>query len=174
MMPEPHRMARLAEAYIHAEAASAGVICETTRMDYGIDGYLERLRKIRNFRGRTKIHPTGYPLHFQLKASTHWKTIGDTISYAVDADTYNHLALRAADGGIPCVLILYCLPNDREVWTEFDEKGLTLRRCGYYHHIDGAPTTNIRTQTVRIPKSQMVRSERILSLLEWAEGRIGR
>lgn len=170
MMPEQHRMARLSEAYLQAVAAAAGVICEVTRTDYGIDGFFQRCVSIPDPTGKPLVRSSAYSLSFQLKASTHWKVIEHRVSYALESSTYNYLVHRAEQGGTPCILILLCLPKDRNEWVDLDEQRLILRKCCYFDHIIGPPTRNARTQTIRIPTTQRISPTEMMPLLDWAEG----
>jgi hypothetical protein len=63
-------------------------------------------------------------------------------------------------------LIVVFLPKDDVEWLTHSEEELRMRRCGYWVSLAGQPdTTNRRTVSVRIPRSQVFDTAQLRALM---------
>ncbi|MFC5353768.1 DUF4365 domain-containing protein [Azospirillum himalayense] len=161
MITKQHTQECLSRAFIHAVAGRAGVNFNLgSAFDYGFDGQFRPV-KIRN--GRR--NDSGFPLDFQLKATTDWEHDGGFVVYDLEAKTYNDLVGREP-AEIGAVLILLCLPKDEAEWLVFQEDRLELRRCCYWERLVGAPTDNVETKRIRIPRTNLLTVESLNAILD--------
>lgn len=162
MITEPHIQESLSRAYIHAVAGCAGVNCliDARSFDYGIDGTFRPI----SIRGTRRVE-TGFPLDFQLKCTLNWSFEGDDVAYSIKTKTYNDLVTRDPDG-VGVVLVLLCIPAEKEGWAEFTEESLTLRRCCYFNLLSGHPEENENsTKKILIPRTNVLDATSLQSLL---------
>jgi hypothetical protein len=166
-----HTQEGLSRAYVSAVAFSAGVNLELGKceFDYGVDGYFKKVALIKK-----TIHNTGCNLEFQMKCSYAWRLDGSNISYPLKVGSYNSLVARMAEYRndvpvTPKILILMCLPDsDPDSWLTLDENTLALKKCCYFHTVEG-PVSNAdkhSTKTIKIPKTNLLTPASILDLLE--------
>ena len=165
MLTENHIMESLSRAYVQAIAGGAGLNLKleynTREFDYGVDGTFHPIKKIRE-----TLVESGFPLDFQLKASTNWKSNSTHIVYSIKARAYNKIVDRNNQGGaIPKILILLCLPKDTIRWLENTEDQLLLRKCCYWERLTGDLTDNVDEVTIRIPRSQYLSVTSLIQLL---------
>jgi len=159
-------MESLSRAYVQAIAAAAGVnlALHAQEFDYGVDGAFHPLKKFRD-----KLVQSGFPLEFQLKASTNWKFNKEKthVIHSMDAAAHNKIVDRNNDkGAIPKILILLCLPKNSKEWLQNNEDHLLLKKCCYWERLAGELTHNERKQTIRIPRTQHLNEESLVQLLE--------
>jgi hypothetical protein len=64
-------------------------------------------------RGRGAGREPGFPVYFQLKATTRWNDNAEVV-YDLESKTYNALVSRDREA-IPCILILLCFPKSRAI-----------------------------------------------------------
>ncbi|CAK8717983.1 MAG: protein of unknown function (DUF4365) [Candidatus Electronema aureum] len=102
----------------------------------------------------------------QLKATINWTEDNNFISYDLDAEYYNKLLYRKEKSSIPCLLVVMCLPRDKNEWIQVSEQQLIIKKCCYYYSVNGEPTENSSTKRVRIPKSQLLTPSAVQSLME--------
>jgi hypothetical protein len=146
-----HTQEALTFAYIHALSGVAGLNIQLgSRHDYGIDGTLRAVKA----RGR-RLVDTGVIVDFQLKATVNWAAKGADIVYDLEAKNYNDLVTREPDEA-PFILILLCMPKDTAAWLTAIEDCLTLRNCCYWLALTGAPSANIATKRIHIPKANLL------------------
>lgn len=105
-------------------------------------------------------------LEFQLKASINWEVDESHVIFDLKADAYNRLVYRKDNSSIPCVLILCCLPKEECDWLSVCEDELIIRKCCYYHFIDGKETKNSSSIRIRIPRKQLLTPHSIQELIE--------
>jgi hypothetical protein len=134
-------------AYVDAVAGRAGINVSRPLHDYGVDGTFRPIIIGDGFRTES-----AFQLEFQLKASQSWTLEPDAVVYDLEADAYNKLVTRHP-AGVPIVLILMCLPANKNHWLRSTENVLVLRNCCYWLWLaPGSPsTTNSATVRVRIP-----------------------
>ncbi|MEW6348426.1 MAG: DUF4365 domain-containing protein [Thermodesulfobacteriota bacterium] len=149
MITEEHIKEQLGLAYIRAVAAKAAVAVDKPESDYGFDGAFQEIRIIH---GRRKT--SGYSVNFQLKSSVNWSMDEQTVTYDLEAGTYNHLVEVNGTDGTPCVLILLCLPRESAEWLLVSEDELQLSKCCYWAFLQGPQTRNRGTVRINIPRVQ--------------------
>lgn len=167
MLTTQHIEEGLSRAYVSAVAFRAGVnvAINADNFDYGIDGTFKGI----NFIG-TARKPSGNNLDFQMKASIDWTIDSTHVTYDLEADTYNHLAdvmnhFRYGRA-TPAMLILLCLPKDQTKWLEVDEDQILLRKCCYFHFIEGEPTPNKSTTRIKIDRANKLTPGSVQALLQ--------
>jgi hypothetical protein len=64
-LPREHLLDELATAYVQAIAATGGATIAISRRDYGVDGTLQHIVKVRG-----QFLPSGFPIQFQLKGTS--------------------------------------------------------------------------------------------------------
>lgn len=137
----------------------AGVNYSANRYDYGIDGHFIPVKK----RG-SRLVDTGFPLDYQAKATTNWELNDGFIVYDLEAKTYNDLAQRtSAESSV--ILILLCLPKEREQWHSASCVETVLRNGCYWHTITGESTDNVTTKRIYIPSEQLLTPATLNQLL---------
>lgn len=142
-MDENDRKERFSLAYISAVAAHAGfLVTEPDGPDkVSVDGL------IMSDEDRQPI------VRFQAKATTRNVGRGADISFPLPVKNYNDLR---ADLFGPRLLFVVFLPTDNAEWLAHSEEELRMRHCGYWVSLSGqSDTTNRRTVSVRIPRSQV-------------------
>lgn len=84
--------------------------------------------------------------------------------YDLAADAYNRLVYRRDNSSTPCALVLCCLPRDESTWLDVCEDELKIKKCCYYHFIEGTESGNSQTKRIRIPRSQLLTPDSLASL----------
>ena len=147
--PTEHAQEQLSRAYIRAIAAEARVKYQWKNdPDYGIDGEFQQMAK--NAAGN--LFANGYPLEFQLKASTNCIPKGNKVAYDLDVKTYNNLLLYSRQISGVCLLV-YDMPDAEGDWMDCSPRQLVLRSCCYYWIPSGTPSNNSSTQRIKINKA---------------------
>jgi hypothetical protein len=84
----------------------------------------------------------------------------------MDAEAYNRLAYRNNNSTVPCYLILLCLPSNRDEWLVVNTDELILRKCCYFHLINGSTTPNKKSLRISIPKINKFDSDAVIQLIQ--------
>jgi Domain of unknown function (DUF4365) len=143
VITENHTQECLSLAFVHALTGVAGVnLLIGRRHDYGVDGTFRPVSAT----GARHIE-TGFPVDFQLKSTVNWELAEDYIVYDLEAKTYNDLVGRDPNG-VPCVLILLCLPRASTEWLVGTETELVLRNCCYWEQLSQGQRPRTRAQNV--------------------------
>lgn len=138
MLTEPHIIESLSRAYVRAIAGKSGLNLSIREYDYGVDGNFDEVIIRENRRVES-----GFTISFQLKASTQWQRNDNTITYDLEAKTYNDLVIRRNFRiRVPCILILLTLPPDPSEWLVYNEEEIRVACCCYWEYLAGTPTTN--------------------------------
>jgi len=156
---EQHTEESLCFAHIYALAGIAGVNYSAQRYDYGVDGQFSAVVR----RGK-RLVDSGFPLDFQAKATVDWKLIDGNIVYDLEAKTYNDFVSRQADS-TTMILILLCLPRDRNSWHATSCDQTILRHCCYWHIVTGELTLNTTKKRIYIPAAQLLTPAALNNLL---------
>lgn len=160
MLTESHTQECLSLAYVHAVTGRAGVnLLVGSRHDYGVDG---TFKPVVNMNGRRV--ESGHPVDFQLKSSVNWEHDGEVVVYDLESKNYNDMVGRVPSA-IPLILLLLCLPRDSSTWLAGTETELVLRHCCYWMRVTGEPTDNSKTKRIRIPRSNLLTPEAVLTIL---------
>lgn len=162
---EQHTEESLCFAHIYALAGIAGVNYSADRYDYGIDGRFTPI-----VRRGSRLVPSGFPLDYQAKATIDWELREGKIVYDLEAKTYNDLVGRTpAETSI--ILVLLCLPKEREHWHSTSCDETVLRNCCYWHTLAGELTDNANTKRIFIPSEQLLTPISLNQLLSWERAR---
>jgi Domain of unknown function (DUF4365) len=163
VLTDQHIAEALSRAYVRAIAGRAGLNLAIREYDYGVDGSFDEVVVRQNRRVES-----GFSLSFQLKASTQWQINDDRqVVYDLEVKTYNDLILRRSmRAATPCVLILLALPADSEQWLICEETELRLQGTCYWEYLSGSLSENRQSVRIRIPRSQRLTPESLLTLIE--------
>lgn len=159
MLPTQTIEELLSVSYVSAIIARSGFAPNYIAKDYGVD--LEVRRIGINSNQRIDL---GCFLDLQLKASVNWTLDDEHVVYDLDADAYNRLIFRRDNSSIPCALVLCCLPRDEATWLHVCEDELRIKKCCYYHFLDGTETGNSSTKRIRIPRTQLLTPQTLTDL----------
>jgi hypothetical protein len=162
VLTNQHIAESLSRAYVRAIAGRAGLNLAVREYDYGVDGSFDEVVVRQNRRVES-----GFSLSFQLKASTQWQLNDDRVVYDLDVKTYNDLILRRSmRTATPCILILLALPSDSMQWLICEETQLRLQGTCYWEYLSGSLSENRQSVRIRIPRSQRLNPESLLTLIE--------
>jgi len=162
VLTDQHIAEALSRAYVPAIAGRAGLNLAIREYDYGVDGSFDEVAVRQNRRVES-----GFSLSFQLKASTLWQLGSAHIIYDLEVKTYNDLILRRSiRTATPCILILLAIPADSTQWLLCEESELRLRGTCYWEYLSGSPSGNRSSVRIRIPRSQRLTPESLLTLIE--------
>jgi hypothetical protein len=162
VLTDQHIVEALSRAYVRAIAGRAGLNLAIREYDYGVDGSFDAVLVRQNRRVES-----GFSLSFQLKASTQWQLDANDVIYDLEAKTYNDLILRRSlRGAVPCILILLALPTDSAKWLICEDTELRLGGACYWDYLSGSLSDNRSSVRIRIPRSQRLSPESLLSLME--------
>ena len=135
----------LSKAYAHAVAAAAGYT--TAWYDYDMSGT------------DLLIQAGGHmspALALQLKATVNLRPLrsqdGEVFSFLLKKENHEWLRLPSQ---IPRLLVVLDLPRPEVEWITITTEELVLRRCAYWHNLNGAQEVNVATPTVHIQKSRV-------------------
>jgi hypothetical protein len=162
VLTDQHIAESLSRAYVRVIAGRAGLNLAIREYDYGVDGSFDEVIVRQNRRVES-----GFSLSFQLKASTQWQLEATQIIYDLEVKTYNDLILRrSTKTATPCILILLALPIDSEQWLLCEETELRLQGTCYWEYLSGSLSENRASVRIRIPRSQRLTPESLLTLIE--------
>jgi hypothetical protein len=166
-LTQQHMEEGLSLAYVQAISAKAGVNFSFHKWDYGIDGTFHSVKIIQRGSNIKRRIDSGYPLDFQLKASIKWTIDSTNIVFDLESKTFNDLIDRSKEiRATPCILMVYCLPKDENLWLKINEKCLLMQKCCYWMYLTGQMTDNKASQRIRIPRTQILTPNALLILLE--------
>lgn len=148
-------------SYVSAIIARSGCVPNSIAEDFGIDLEVRHIALYGN-----KRIDMGAFLSLQLKASVNWLLEDNYVVYDIEADAFNRLVFRRDKASLPCALVLCCLPKDESLWMAACEDELTIKKCCYYYFVEGPESSNSSSKRIRIPRSQLLTPESILSLKE--------
>lgn len=166
MITEAHQKESLGIAYIGAIAAKVGLNLTISRIhDYGVDGTFHPVQRI----GK-RIAESGHPLDFQLKSTINWEIDNDLLIYDLEVIAYNDLIRRTEDPhAIPFILIVFCMPDNSDIWLTCKDDELILRHCCYYHQVTGTLSTNTQSVRIKIPITQRLCPDELYNLIEFVK-----
>jgi hypothetical protein len=162
VLTNQHIAESLSRAYVRAIAGRAGLNLAVREYDYGVDSSFDEVMVRQNRRVES-----GFSLSFQLKASTQWQLNDAQVVYDLEVKTYNDLILRRSmRTATPCILILLALPSDSMQWLICEETQLRLQGTCYWEYLSGSLSENRQSVRIRIPRSQRLNPESLLTLIE--------
>jgi hypothetical protein len=150
----------LSIAYVQAVSAHAGFATEFKRIDMdSVDVSIEAKGLLT---ANSILHSP--KVDIQLKASINCNMEnGDTIPFPLSIKNYNDLRAKTL---VPRILVVLCLPPDRDNWLTHSLDDLILRRCAYWVSLLGEPEiSNTATRTVQVPKINTFTQASIHSIL---------
>lgn len=150
---------KLSRSFFEIICAAGGFTCCPQNDDFGVDVQVRRIGKLER-EGHARHLATGELLDFQLKSTTANQVIDDPehIRYDLESKTYNDMVCRKNDG-VPMLLIVVVLPEDRPSWATVDIDQLVLKSRAYWYEIpnDATPIPNNNSsKRIYVPKSQVV------------------
>ena len=95
-VPRGHLLDELATAYVQAVAAVAGATIAGSR-DYGVDGVLHQIELVQSDQA-TDFIPSGFPVDFQLKATTVAEIGKDRVQYRLTRDAIESMLRHRRKG----------------------------------------------------------------------------
>jgi hypothetical protein len=164
MLTEQNIEAELSYAYLHAVATRGGFSCSYAHRhldDVGVDALVHEDGRLL---ARDSVH-SSFALHVQLKASRVTPVeLNGRYSFSLPVRQYNRLReTRLASARI--LVVLY-LPSDSSDWLIHSEEALIARRCAYWVSLRGGlPSANEATQTIYIPRSQVLSVETLTEIM---------
>ncbi|WP_131860242.1 DUF4365 domain-containing protein [Bosea sp. BK604] len=166
MITKGHSQETFSRAHLYAVAARAGVTVSRPELDYGVDAILRPVVMV----GK-KMSESAFGIDVQLKSTTTWSRTAGHIKYDLDAAAYNRMIAREP-GEIPLYVFLLCLPPDPDSWLDHSETETILRNCCYWYRANGPRTFNERTIAIDIPRSNLLTSDALISLIAAARSEL--
>lgn len=154
MLPNNSIQEGLSCSYIKAIANIAGYPIDFPKTDFGTDALIYELKT----RESGRISTSGaYPpfLFVQIKSTHNFRESDTHISYDLRNKNYNDLVDTSTFA--PKILVVLCMPSDKNEWVKHSIEELILRKCAYWTYLGGLPSvadTN-GTTVVHIPKSRV-------------------
>ena len=167
-LPREHLLDELATAYVQAVVAAAGATLAVSRRDYGVDGTIKDIGEV----GEDGYFETGFPIEFQLKATTAALS-SDTIKYDLRARNYNLIVSRPAIA-IPYYLFLVCFDETAATLALVDDHRLVLNASAYWWTERGRRTENTATVRIQISLANRLTPDAIKTMLDRSEARFER
>lgn len=145
-----------------AIAAVNGFVVDVPRMD------IDSVDATVICSGEFKLGNISEPvIKIQLKATENWEIFNSSISFPLNAKNYNDLVKTNVMQ--PKLLVLFCLPKDKEDWVIHSDENLVLQRCAWWLNLKGEePTENASTKTVYFPINQVLSPKSLSRLMERA------
>ncbi|CAE14720.1 unnamed protein product [Leptospira phage LE1] len=169
MITENHRKESLSISYVQAIAGKAGLLIRINdaNFDYGIDGRFSKVFVELNENQKNEITEIGYPLCFQLKASSNYVFKDEFITFTITTKAYNKFVTLNNNRSLRQILIAFCLPEDEKSWLNVSEDRLILNRACYWYDItdkERKPTDS--KITLHIPRKNLLTAEELSNLVE--------
>ncbi len=159
MLTENKIKEEISLAYVLAIAATKAFSTEITRVDSdSVDATIR-------YNGYLDENSTLYSpeIKLQLKATSNPNIIKDNIHFPLPIKNYNDLRARS---GTPRLLVVLCLPEDRESWLNHSSDQLILKKCAYFLNLKGMIDTDNETNvTIKIPKVNIFSPEKLYDLM---------
>lgn len=163
-MTDEDRKELLHKAYLQAIVAKAGFSNQQPEKDYGVDGYLYKVKK-----GLNSLFPSRIPLAYQLKASSSsnvYQIKESYVHFKLDGSAYNKLVDMYTDEQ-DCVLIVFCLPEKDTDWIRTSETELSIRQCCYWEILRETEHINQdSSKTIKIPRTQILDEYSLSDLID--------
>lgn len=106
-------------------------------------------------------------IEFQAKATAQNLWLHDSIAFPLSKKNYDDLR---AETVVPRILVVFWMPDDETKWLSHGSDELTVRHCGYWLSLQGAPNRDdVETITVRVPRTQVFDEAQLRDLMSKAE-----
>jgi len=149
---------RISEGCFYAIGSCAGylLVKRHGEDDEGIDFEL-KTRKMRN----GKVSPGSTVLEFQVKSTVNWAEDENNISYACPSKNYNDLITRNIDKDVRIILILMCLPEQKEEWINSTLENIVFKKSTFWYSTDSEELLENEdsTKTIYIPKTNILTAD---------------
>lgn len=122
----------LSFAYVKIIASMTGRVFAERLQDFGIDGQIVEIQYHDN-----QISEIGINLDVQIKSTSDFDVRDNFIIYKLRNKNYNDLASNIAI--TPRILVLFCIPKDKQEWIFQNHDLLELRKCTYWYSLKGFP-----------------------------------
>ncbi len=146
MLPDTSIQEGLSFSYIKAVANIAGYQIDFPKTDFGTDAFICELKTRED--GRT-TNAGGYPsvLFVQIKSTHNFRESDTHISYDLRNKNYNDLTDTSTFA--PKILVVLCMPEDKNEWVRHSVEELILKKCAYWTYLGGQPSVaNTESTTV--------------------------
>lgn len=153
---------------MQAVAAVAGAMIAGSR-DYGVDGVLRQIELVQSDQA-TDFIPSGFPVDFQLKATTVAEIGKDRIQYDLKVRNYDLIVSRSTRGS-PFYLFLVCFESPQESWFALRPSELILRASAFWWTETGPKTLNSSTVRIGIPPENRLTPDAIETMLRASKER---
>lgn len=161
---EQQRKEDISQAYVRAVVAKAGYNLERAEHDYGQDGTIKDVVELRG-----DYIPSTFGIIYQLKSSWNVQFTDDYIIYDLEKKNYNELTLERT--AFPMILVLFVIPKDERNWLDVSEDKMTIRKCAWWHSLEGKPlSNNSATERIYIPRNQIFTPDALTALMNKAKG----
>lgn len=161
MMPENDMKEQLSIAYTKAVCAHGGcLLTQLSDKDYGMDGLIRCIENTQaGFDDVAKIE-------VQLKGTADYEDIGQNIKYRLKNRNYDILANKNVS--LQRILIVLCLPKEKDQWIAQDADKLIMKKCAYWHYVRGLAQVgkpNSKT-TIEISKAHRFTVENLTKMMD--------
>lgn len=162
-MDTSQRKELLSRAYVSAIAAQVGFRSATPDVD---NDSVDLILKGRGFTSGIR-NPQ---LEIQLKCTERDAGCDEYLSYQLSIKNYNDL--RADNLLCHRYLFILVVPKDTEIWLAHEIDHIKIKHCCYWFNLSNLePTSNDASVTIKIPRSNILPSSSMLSLMELASKR---
>ena len=161
-MTEAHTKELISRAYVNALAARVGMTVANASLDYGFDG---TFKDIEYDEETNEYGETGFGIDFQLKATINASPNNGVIKYNLEVKNYHKLIKTQV--GTPRILIVYCMPREKERWLIVNSEETLFRRCAWWCSLKGYPEVKNKERVViDIPLNQQLTPEVLAQLMQ--------
>ena len=157
MLPDSNIQEGLSCSYVKAVANMSGYSIEFIKADFGIDALVGEIRVRQD--GRT--YNNGTFLSIQIKSTYRFRENQTHIMYDLKNKNYNDLI--DTSGITPKILVVLCMPEEKEEWLKHNIEALILKKCAYWTYLGSLPPVadNDSTTVVHIRKDRCFSPENL-------------
>ena len=108
-------------------------------------------------------------IDIQAKATTTVSDSSKDFSFSLSVKNYKELRDECIN---PRILVVFCMPPEKENWIKHSQDELALRKCAYWVSLSSEPeTTNTDSITITVPASNMLSPDSLNELMGKADRR---
>jgi hypothetical protein len=160
MLTENKIKEEISLAYVLAVAATKGFSTEITRVDSDSVDATIRYNGFLDPNSSTLYSPE---IKLQLKATSHPNLRENHIHFPLPIKNYNDLKARS---GTPRLLVVLCLPEERENWLIHSPDELILQKSAYFLNLKDYPDSENETSVmVKIPLQNLFSPDLVYDLM---------
>ena len=168
-IPDQSIQEHLSLAYCHAVITYAGFTFDKTNQgnDFGIDGVVSHMTVYNG-----EYLPNGPVMLLQIKATHNFTEHGENIHFSLKMKAYRKLKSASTH---PQVLVVYTMPEDKQLWFEHTHERLLLHKCAYWIRAADIPdgVQNEESYVIQIPKANLFNPEAVHQLAQPALTTLG-